>query len=234
MTQPPQRTVLLIAMAALLLLLSACGENEEGDPTASTDRIGPSPETSENAPASSSDLDPDGDGLLDIDEYELAVAQAVEESQWPDGYRVTPDTIVDTFTGGDPTGIGQMQVGLENTMVGMYNICAWHMAWLDAWQAEDSERQAEALDVMTNGFPERPGIDESTRDALGEIAESATLGDPSLVERDVSVNCDKLPFDQNAEQDSGTAEEVSIALPATTALTENDSLHFSGANRWVE
>ncbi len=205
MGPPLRRLPGFLATLFIFLMLAACGGDDGGDPDAPSDRPTLPPETPVGE-SINNNADFDGDGYLVESELRQAVRATFGEYRWPDGYTTTADKILEeTYryaTDAEREG-SRSQVGMEHTLIGSWHICAWHMAWLDAWQVGDSELEAEALVVMTNVLPENPSFGESTRDALREIAENAALGDPSLVQRDVSVNCADLPFEQTAEQSSG-------------------------------
>lgn len=203
------RTVLRFAMVTLVLILVACGGESDGDPPPATVRPTLPPATPlPQTPMVSATLDADGDGLLNFNEYEQAVALAVDELQWPDTYQIAAGTIIDRFTGGVSAEGDGFEVGLEYSMVGIYHTCAWNMTWLDARRTGDTVREAEALDVLINILPNIPAIHPTAREQFTGIAEAASLGDPSLAQQHVTANnCADLPWAHDAEDDGSPAAQ---------------------------
>ncbi|MDQ3547257.1 MAG: hypothetical protein M3439_00415 [Chloroflexota bacterium] len=206
MEQPQRRLAEILAMVTLVLLLMACGGESDdeapdpGDVTPSDSQPTLTAETpGTQSGESGADFDADGDGYYVESELRRAIRMTFGEYDWPDDYTTTADAILeetyryatDEQREGSPS-----QVGMEHTLIGGWHECAWYMTWLDAFQSGVNVAQAEALQVMTNVFSENPSHHESTRDALGEIAQAAALGAPSLVQRHVGLRCADLPFDR--------------------------------------
>ena len=140
-----------------------------------------------------SNFDADGDGYLSWSELGQAVAATIGDYEWPPNYRVTADLMLDYFSAGQSMEENRFEVDYENTLISGYHQCAWEQTWLDARAAGDDALEAKALDIMTNVVPNDISVTEM-RDFLINMAQKAALGDPSLIIRDLELNCAGLPF----------------------------------------
>jgi hypothetical protein len=214
MEQPQRRLAEILAMVTLVLLLMACGGESDdeapdpGDVTPSDSQPTLTAETpGTQSGESGADFDADGDGYYVESELRRAIRMTFGEYDWPDDYTTTADAILEeTYRyATDEQREGSLsQVGMEHTLIGGWHECAWYMTWLDAFQSGDSVAQAEALRVMTEILPNNPSLgDGGGVEVLSGIAETAALGDPSLVQRTVGLSCVDLPFDQAGNQGGG-------------------------------
>lgn len=85
----------------------------------------------------------------------------------------------------------------------MHRIRAYNLSH----QSGDSEREAEALDMITNVVPDHFDSDESTHEHTEKIARRVSLGDPSLVARFIEGGCGNLPLVNNSEDDGVVLED---------------------------
>lgn len=211
-----RRTVPLGLMLLVAFLLASCS----GDSDDETDN--PVPTSAPNLPPStpvlSATLDADGDGFLVDNEFEQALSLAIDEYQWPAGYGITSNAILEYASGGRNISLDTFQPGLEYDMLSVYNRCAWNMTWLDARRSGDAALETEALDALNNVLPNNPRTQEQSRASLVQAAEKASLGDPSEVQRSVELsNCADLPLSHNAATPTGTPR----ATPAAFSLAQD-------------
>lgn len=157
---------------------------------------------------SSLDCAPDVDeaGLMRVDAFREAMNCVVEFFSWPEGKK--PDSaIVDGIIDGymDPEN-SNFQVGMEYTEVAGKNTCAWNMEWLEAREEGDANREAVALNILLTVIPDpaasiqgypADGRDESTINHFRRIAEQAELGDPSLVQEQVTRQCGPIEWPES-------------------------------------
>lgn len=144
-------------------------------------------------PPQASTFDVDHDGFLTWTELRAAVKGAVPMYPWPPNYRTTPDLVLKQFAsgGGDDVTTGGYENGFEHLLVGGANRCAWEKTWLDARKAGDTKAEANALHVMTDVLPGTPMFVRQPylTAHYKEMIQKATLGDPTLVEREVRQTC---------------------------------------------
>ncbi|MGC4192994.1 MAG: EF-hand domain-containing protein [Thermomicrobiales bacterium] len=140
----------------------------------------------------SSEFDKDGDGFLTFDELRAAVAAAIPQYQWPVHYNVTVDLVVPEKSGGRSMTGDRFENGMEFTLLDGRNQCAWMKTWLDARAAGNAPMEAQALDMLVNVVPHNPGVNENGT-PLPEV-QRAQLGDPSLIQRFVTLNCAGIVF----------------------------------------
>ncbi|CAN0512710.1 unnamed protein product, partial [Phaeothamnion confervicola] len=105
--------------------------------------------------------------------------------QWPIHYTVTVDLVVPETSGGRSRTSDRFENGMENTMLGGWNLCAWMKTWLDARATGNAPMEAQALDTLMNVGPHNPGGDGTP---LPDV-QHAQLGGPSLIQRYVNLNC---------------------------------------------
>jgi hypothetical protein len=155
-------------------------------------------------------IDADRDIYITHREYAQAIYVAYGDYQWPDGYTPAVDDIVNYVSTAEDReeSTAEYPYGPEpgHLVVGFWHSCAWYREWLDAYQSGDSEREAEALDMIANVVPDHFDSDESTHEHTEKIAKRASLGDPSLVARFIEGGCGNLPLVNNSEGDDGVLE----------------------------
>jgi hypothetical protein len=192
------RRISLIVVLLLLVVLAGCGGGSDDEPTQMSSPQRQSTEnialTEANDDTAATVIDADGDGLMTMEEYVVAVDAAFSTYRWPEGYTPTVATMMQSLENAPP-GEHLFQVGLEHTKLGVWHECAWYMAWLDAFQRGDEATQAEVLQVMLEEIPANPSLDPALAEALIEVAESAALGDPSRVTQEVEAGCGGMMFD---------------------------------------
>lgn len=135
------------------------------------------------------------DALMDLAQYQDAIACAATRFQWPAEYVPDLGGINDALSQNDPT---LFPDGFEFTFLSGWQECAWYYAWIDARTMGDTAAEAEALGVMVNVIPNQASevpdfpstsMDPSVIEYRNRIAAQAALGDPTLVQDWVTNNC---------------------------------------------
>ena len=199
----------MLAIGLLLtIVLTACGGGSDpedtpqpapGPSTASPPAA--SPEETNLAVSTSSTGCPeeaDEHGFQDYDQFGQTLQCVAELFSWPaDRY---PDLASARSGFNDPEN-AHYQAGLSYTVMSSQNRCAWYSEWLDAQQGGNTDAATDALGVITDVIPHFdsviPGmppdvVPVAAADQDTERADRAALGDPSLVQQYVSVNCTGL------------------------------------------
>jgi hypothetical protein len=201
-----------------VLALAGCSDGNQGDQATSP----PDRATADTGPTvPSAGLDSDGDGYYSYDEFTQAVDWATGQFTWPPGVDLGTNRMVPAAVDGRDMRQDQFQVGLEFDTVGAWHTCAWITAWLDAQRRDDRLAQREAMDVMTNVLPAEPNLDRGTADFMRQMAASAKLGDPSMVQQYIDANCVYMPGYPWADPDASpppapAASPVASSLPERT------------------
>lgn len=123
-------------------------------------------------------------GFLNYEAAQQEYRDAIERLVAPKGYTY-PEAFLD-----DTDGLFQVGYG-EGRAVYHWN-CAWAREWLDA-RGNDPEAAAEALAQYESVIETRVFRDswdrESVQKPFLEAVEKAKLGDPTMIRRDVELNC---------------------------------------------
>lgn len=193
------RRITVVALAVLILTV-ACGENSTPDPTSDPQPTNhPATPTGSHAPdVAVSCMPEDADESLDVEGVRAGLECTVELFTWPEGKVPNTDLIADIL----PTENARFRPGIIYSMMAGVNECAWAITWLEARRDGDAALEAEALDVMTNvvpnyvtiipHFPET-AVSFDVIEQQREIAERASLGDPTAVQLFVDNNCGLAP-----------------------------------------
>lgn len=143
-------------------------------------------------PAPPSDFDADGDGFYTFDDLERAVNHLFPSYEWPENYQVTPEHMLSGFAPMAEQG-ARWQVQYEYTLVGLYHVCAWEHAWLDAFREGNTESMDESVYQLLNVAVANP-VFIHLRDGIEERTNRALLGDPALIQRHVDNSCASYEF----------------------------------------
>ncbi|MCA9834291.1 MAG: hypothetical protein KC435_10110 [Thermomicrobiales bacterium] len=191
-----------LSVLVVLLLLSACGggDNKAGDEATSTT----APAAKSSSPEVSISTEGTESGAISSDdqgtcshftagkfqsdaEFQKEVYACVDVYDWPVEYPADASKIVERSS--DPN--SRSELGLARGLVGTLNQCSWTMTWLDAYKTGDTERQAEAMTVMTDDIPYYyDGGDDGIPDRNSQrIVEGAEMGDPTEAQLFVTANC---------------------------------------------
>lgn len=150
------------------------------------------PPTQPTTVAAASSFDSDGDGFYTFDELEQAVTALFTSYDWPQNYQVDLDNLKsDLAAMSGPN--DQFEAPGEYTIVGLYHVCAWELAWLDAYQEGDARLMEESLDQLRGAALDNPMF-VAIQEDLGERFERAELGDPLLIQQDVDNSCTSYEF----------------------------------------
>lgn len=139
-----------------------------------------------------SDFDTDGDGFYTFDDLERAVNHLFPSYEWPENYQVTPEHMLSGFAPMAEQG-ARWQVQYEYTLVGLYHVCAWEHAWLDAFREGNTESMDESVYQLLNVAVANP-VFIHLRDGIEERTNRALLGDPALIQRHVDNSCASYEF----------------------------------------
>lgn len=140
-----------------------------------------------------SDFDADGDGSYTYDDLVRAVNYLFPTYEWPVSYRVTPELLLSGFGPLPDPNAPRFQAQYEYTLLGLYHVCAWGQAWLDAFQEGDSALMEESLSQLQDVALENP-VFVYIRENLAAIFDRAALGDPSLLQQYVDTSCATYEF----------------------------------------
>jgi hypothetical protein len=130
-------------------------------------------------------------GFMSYESFEANMICIIPYFSWPPGRFPNMDWINTQVPQDKDPSHYPYQTGLEYTVIGGNNICAWQLTWLDARKSGDTVLEKEALRVMTDvipnfrtlirGFP--PNVfDAGTVSYQKQISLKAALGDPSDIE----------------------------------------------------
>lgn len=107
-------------------------------------------------------------------------------------------------------------------MLGMYQLCAWELNWLDGFTQGDQPVMEESLSHLRSIAMETPTFGY-IRDDLNTNFDRAELGDPSGIQQHVHANgCADRPF--------LPPEAPDAAIPKRTismALSSEQTRHFT-------
>lgn len=144
------------------------------------------------------ECNPEGDetGAMDLEQYLSNFECIIAYYPWPLDRQIDMDAYRNYFSG-DPVGF---MAGYQYAGMNTFNTCAWYETWLDAFQAGNDARAADALDIMLNFIPNYatlitnyPVEDLGTGENDLARAEVAALGDPTQIQDYVNVQCSWLP-----------------------------------------
>ncbi len=143
--------------------------------------------------AGRTNFDSDGDGFYTFEEFKQAVAALYPTYVWPDRYQVDPDHLLDGYAKYGAEG-SVFEVGGEFTIIGIPHRCAWEMTWLDAYRSGDAALMEQSLEQLRTVALKNPMSHQSVREHLRQMIEAAELGDPALMQQDVTANCQGIAF----------------------------------------
>lgn len=156
---------------------------------------GPNQITSQ--PTFASSFDKDGNGYYDYNEFQAALLAQIPQWEWPAHYQVSADFILSRLNVN--RSIEQRwQVPYEISLTGNYNFCAWSHAWMDAYQAGDTNVQTDAIDHLKR-YPTVMGTLQSDPDFLSHINDvigQASLGNPAPLQQELGKGgtCGSVQF----------------------------------------
>jgi hypothetical protein len=173
-------------LVALVVVAGCSGTVEEtgGASTSGSGGPGSAPEH-ETVPDGESDVLTHAEMVVELEEYAatLTLPPGVE---WP-----PPPPVPEPAP--DAEGVMHETVyepGVGKSIAGAYWWCAWSQEWLTQ-RGSDTAREAEALatlhEVRDNYYFETQ--DEATQRLTEEMLLAADLGDPTLIARNVDLNC---------------------------------------------
>jgi hypothetical protein len=149
---------------------------------------GPAPTQPPNPKSS---FDRDGDGLYTSDELVEAVQSRFPTYEWPADYQVTADIIIqglnlDRF----PNSL--FEANGEFTIIGLWHMCAWDFALLDAVRADDTTlRETSLHQLKVVSLEHWTSSDVEGRAFMLEMYDRAALGDPAGLQQYVDNNCNE-------------------------------------------
>lgn len=144
----------------------------------------------------SASLDDDGNGWVELPDVAVAVHMAFADYSWPVGFELNPETVLQTFTGGQAMSDSGFEVGFEHLLLGRWHTCVWYEAWLTAFANGDDPAEQEALEMIVDVLPENPSIHPESVHLYEARAERAAFGDPALIQQFVDVNCGRIDLSQ--------------------------------------
>lgn len=150
------------------------------------------PPSTQPTTVAASSFDSDGDGFYTFDELEQAVTALFTSYDWPQNYQVDLDNLTsDIAAMSGPN--DQFEAPGEYTIVGLYHVCAWEHAWLDAYREGNARLMEESLDQLQGAALDNPMF-VAIQEDLRERFERAELGDPSMIQQDVDNSCNSYEF----------------------------------------
>ncbi|MDP9473820.1 MAG: hypothetical protein M3Q71_24700, partial [Chloroflexota bacterium] len=160
-----------------------------------------------------SDFDADGDGFYVFEEFEQAVAALYPSYQWPANYQVDPTTLLSGYASAGAQG-ALFEVGGEYTIIGSRHQCAWEMAWLDGFREGDEALMEQSLGQLQTVTLDDPMMtDPDSRNYLKTMFQRASLGDPALIQQDVTYNCRRTDFISSVPATPPIAPSPGAATP---------------------
>lgn len=146
--------------------------------------------------ADAANLDADGDGWLNADEFQIALINASGDYEFAPGFPMTGEQAWNSFTAGNPDQAhgAEYQTGLGDVMLGVYFECSWMLSWIEAFTNGDNQLQDEALAYLERML--EPGYfdDQASRDAVSSVLGQAQLGDPAGIQQWVNANCQNIKW----------------------------------------
>lgn len=197
MTISLPKTMHSVLMLIVLSGLVACSTDSNTDATSSSNTP-PLDGQSTPSPAASGGIAssclPEGDADLQIDELRDTLPCVASLFQWP-ANMVPDDAMLERSIQKAPDGgEARYERGYEFGVVSGLNTCSWYITWIEARQAGDAELESEALAYMTDVIPhystQVPGFSSTALDPSvtrwhEDVADKASLGDPTLVQEAV-------------------------------------------------
>lgn len=199
---------LAILCVAMLVIVSACGSKNASAPSVTTDADRentqePLRPTELPIPTATIDpasigvgiptpmppqtLDPDGDGWMTTEEYTKALETMYPAFHFPPGYALDIDSITAELKTPEWKDHG-FQINYPYTAIGLPQLCAWSMYWLDSYTTGRDTEAAEALQFLTDTIPTNPTFISMSAD-IESWVQSAALGDPAPLQSFVQYNC---------------------------------------------
>lgn len=189
-----QPTETAVAGPQLTMVTAPDGEAADKNvPTADPSKITPEP-------TYASSFDKNGDGYYDFDELYAAVDAEIGKWQWPAQYPATAEILMRGFASRKDTG-DRWQVPYEKTIVQFAHWCGWEATWLSAFKDGDSAEQGVTLKQMQQNKDGNVLADPGLRDDQQRVIDQAALGNPALVQQNLTANCSVL---RNFEATPGT------------------------------
>lgn len=172
----------VVSKPTLILATAAAGETFSKDQS--------TVDTSSNAPAITvyeSEFDSDGDGWFTYEELEQAIASSLPDYTFPENYQTSVESIMKQWEQYKQGG-AEWQSRMHITTLSMYHMCAWELAWLDAFANGNEEAMEESLGQLRSVSLEAPTL-QGIRSSMTERFNHAGLGDPSLIQQHVDSSC---------------------------------------------
>lgn len=186
-TPPTQATEITSAKPTEAPFFRATAVAEESAVRAVSTDLRPTPQPTI---AIESSFDRDGDGFYTFDDLEQAVNELFPTYEWPENYQITPVLMLKGFAQNPDD---RWEEGYEFTLVGLYHVCAWDRAWLDAYREGNTALMEESLYQLQDVALENP-VFTYIREPLGQMFERASLGDPTLIQQYVDNSCATYEF----------------------------------------
>lgn len=221
-----------VSLLSVLLVVAACSSDDstapKPEPTTTqsqdatpptkdtTDVIRPTPDgnapTEEPAPKSS--FDADGDGWMTWDEVNTAVRSTFPTYEWPNAYTTDVETLLTwreaiTNSNGQDVSNTNFQSGIEHSLPGEANVCAWTFNWLDAYAEGNQikmDTSMEHIDALVSDLWSLSGI----RTDLEIMLNQAILGDISGLQQFSTMFCDRSVFSQSLRNPPEWIESTSL------------------------
>ncbi|MCO5226068.1 MAG: hypothetical protein M9953_12090 [Thermomicrobiales bacterium] len=126
-------------------------------------------------------------------ELERAVDASIGDYVWPPNVLISAKALVAPFYNSPSANLSRFEVPYQHIILTGVNICAWYETWLHARANGDDTLLQMAIKVMTDEIPYYP-TREADRALLERYAQSASLGDPALVQNYYGLNCEAIEF----------------------------------------
>lgn len=139
-------------------------------------------------PTANLSIDSDGDGWYTVEELQEAVIETYPYYDWPESYHPSLEDIlaIASFDRYPPG--GEFEAPMEIDFLGSIQACAWQQNWLDAFAVGDQTEMDLSLAQLRASVLTNPAKDRGYA-MYREMFDSAELGDPALLMRDLRLNC---------------------------------------------
>lgn len=154
-------------------------------------------------PAPKSSVDADGDGWLNWSEVTTGVHATFPSYEWPSNYTTDVETLLawreaTTNANGHDVSETNFEAGIEYSLPGEANVCAWTYNWLDA-QTEGNQAKMEASMVHIRTQVGEAWSFSGIRADLEADFDRAELGDIAGMQRFSVIFCDRSLFSKSLE-----------------------------------
>jgi hypothetical protein len=131
--------------------------------------------------------------MFTLDEVVLALEANYPNYEWPPNYYQTIESITAWLYDYPDS---QFEVGGEDTMIRLRNMCAWEFTLLDAMAEGDQSTIDDALPRLRTMLASIRTDDPEGIRFIGDIYNKAELGDPAPLQQWAKTNCSEITWDE--------------------------------------